>query len=462
MQRVIVALSNGYQLRLLFHAGVIRHLQEEGCKIWVCSATMLSQETMKELGSDVNIVKQVIRPPNVIVRYYQLVKKFFLWPDKLSPAQLETKQNFARSFPVVFAIINLLDKAMDFEAKKSLHRQLMRNGNARTILNEIRPDIVLVCSPGFAYTDAALLNEASYSGIKTVAVGQSWDNFSTKGYSHPAPDLMLCWGEQMRREAIELQGYRPDKVKICGAPHFDTYHDLSRLGSKEALLREFQLDPNRKTIVYGTSPGIVSRNEFEVVRKLAELVNANPATSPLGEPSQLLIRLSPQELVGAYMTKDLCRYDDLEGPFVRISRPLVRSSALNMDLCAQDYLLLAKTLACADVVGNLASTFSLDGVAAGKPVFSVLYDEDSGLPQDQLTRRYTYYLHLQQMYATGGVRVAFNFADMLAILRDYIQHPEHDQVARQRLITEFLYKIDGQSAKRVAQEILALHELPSK
>ena len=461
MKNIIVSLSNGYQLRLLFHTGVIKYLQDAGSRIWVCSATILSQEIINELGQDVNVIGRVIQPQNVIVQYYQLVRRFFLWPDKLLPAQETAKRKFARSSPVVSMMVSLLDRALDFKTKKRLHRHLMQNRIAREILSEIHPEMLLVCSSGFAYTDASLLNEANYLGIKTVAVGQSWDNFSTKGYSHPSPDLMLCWGEQMRNDAIELQDYYPESVKICGAPHFDIYHDLARLGSRETLLRDFGLDPNRKTIVYGTSPGIYSKDEFQVVSKLAEWVNVEPSESILGVPCQLLVRLSPQELIGAYVTKDLNRYDSLEGPFVRVSKPLVRISSLNMDLCAEDQILLAKTLACADIVGNLASTFSLDGVAAGKPVFSVLYDQDSGLPIEETTKKYADYPHVKQMYATGGVSVAHTYPEMLEILRDYLLHPEHDQEARQRLISEFLHKIDGQSSKRVAQEILTFLEVQS-
>jgi hypothetical protein len=40
----------------------------------------------------------------------------------------------------------------------------------------------------------------------------SWDNLSTKGTLHVAPDLMFVWNERQRREAAELHDYPPERV----------------------------------------------------------------------------------------------------------------------------------------------------------------------------------------------------------------------------------------------------------
>ena len=53
----------------------------------------------------------------------------------------------------------------------------------------------------------------------------SWDNLSTKGALHVAPDSVFAWNEVQRRELVALHGLDPSCVKITGAPRFGEFFE---------------------------------------------------------------------------------------------------------------------------------------------------------------------------------------------------------------------------------------------
>ncbi len=449
-----MAVSNGYQARLLFHAGVVRCLQAVGCEIIAATPRPLEEETVKELGRGVQVVSSSVVPGTPIARRYQNLRRVYLWPGKRTGTQEATRCKYLREMPFSTRFVEVVYKFLPWSAKLAIHRRMLQSRAARELLLRTKPDLVLMCSPGFIYMDGVLLNEATKQSIRTAAVGQSWDNFSSKGYVHPKPDLMLCWGQQMRRDAIELQGFDPSSTVICGVPHFDIYHDLGRLGDRAAVLRRLGLDPERKLIVYGTSAEMYSPNQFQIVSRLASWVNSDSPSGGLGTPCQLAVRLSPQDFVGSYASKNIDRYDTLAGPRVKIVRPLVRESTFDIYMRPGDQDLLALIMAQADVVGNHASTFGLDAIAAGKPTYCALFDGDDELPVERSSRRARDFHHVDQLLKSGGVRVASSFDEMRAAICSYLGDPELDAATRRRVVERFLYRVDGQSARRVSEAIL--------
>jgi hypothetical protein len=336
----------------------------------------------------------------------------------------------------------------------------MRSAAARKLLSSLEPGLVVMASPGFQYPEAILLNEAVKRGHKTAVVGQSWDNFSAKGFVAPKPDLMVCWGERMREEAITLQDFVADKTIVCGAPHFDLYHDLSRFGSRRLVLERLGLDPSRRLIVYGTSPRVHAQDELDIVKRLAEWVQRSPTHGPFRCPLQLLVRLHPQQVIGAY-SEDLASYRSLIGPHVQLDIPRMIQSKADWQMDESEFERLPLILSHADVVVNCFSTFGIDGVAAGKPVICAVFDGDQVRDERSSARRYLGYTHLKGMTSTGGVRVVFDYDGLQQELNAYLADPGRDAAGREALIRTQIYRIDGRSAERTATALADLAGCPA-
>ena len=144
--RILVAISNGYQVRLLFHSGVIGHLQAAGCEIAVVSSSPLPQEGIAELGEGIQVLQTWPPIPNRLVQHYQRARRFFLWPHELTLSQRVSQRRYARDFPNLAPFIELARKILPWSATLAVHRWFIRNAAARDhLLMAGRPLLAYTC-----------------------------------------------------------------------------------------------------------------------------------------------------------------------------------------------------------------------------------------------------------------------------------------------------------------------------
>src|SRR4029078_7100060 len=62
------------------------------------------------------------------------------------------------------------------------------------------------------------LRGAKRLGIRTGFPVFSWDNLTNKGLVRDEPDLTLVWNDLQAREAEELHGISPARIRITGRP----------------------------------------------------------------------------------------------------------------------------------------------------------------------------------------------------------------------------------------------------
>ena len=55
---------------------------------------------------------------------------------------------------------------------------------------------------------------------------------------------------------------------------------------------------------------------------------------------------------------------------------------------------------------------------------------------------------------SGGARLALTEEELILNINKYLNNPQRDAAGRQRIRDELLYKVDGQSGKRVADALL--------
>lgn len=446
-KKLIVPISQGFQERMFVKSGLLDRLLQENIEVIVISPVKLFEEDERFRNIVVNVKL------NRIKGTYVSIRKLALWRRRVQGALKNFENNLKKKNKKLWYVQKLF-RLIPFPIALFIDKNLIRENTIKTILKEENPDAVLLASPGFSFLDAVVLNEAKILGKKTIVVGQSWDNFSTKGYVNPKPDVMIVWGEQMKDEAINLQGFDPRKIFIAGASHFDAYYNLSRFGKREEVIRKLGLFPERKLIVYGTSPRVHAPNEYLIVKKLANLINTSP-NKKIKFPVQMVIRLHPQQVIGEYASQsEVEMYKSLESEYVKIDIPKMKRSKLAWYMDDSEYERLPFLLSHADVAINTLSTFSLDAIAAGVPVISTLFDIVP--PEDFFAsnKKYFTYLHAKSLIKTGGVKVVNSFEELIEWINKYIENPSLHKKGRERLLKQQLFRIDGKATERISEIIL--------
>jgi hypothetical protein len=311
-------------------------------------------------------------------------------------------------------------------------------------------DLVLLGSPGFELQDAALLHSAVRRRIPVVAAVLSWDNLSSRGIINPQPDKLLVWSDHMKKEAIRLQGIPEYRVVETGAPLYDVFANPQRFGSRTENLTDLGLNPGRRVIFYGTNHAGYFENEVEVVRQVAEWVEGDA----LDEPCQLWVRLHPQAVSGPYKVAAE-PYRRLASDRVKIEFPPVRESKLAWELPDNDIEHLVRLLRDADVVINTGSTLSIDAAIFDRPVICISYDPGGDLPYGRSVRRYYDSTHMSHVVRAGAVQLARSSEDLRRQTIAYLKRPNVDREGRRRIVAQQFGRIDGRSAERVVDQVVA-------
>jgi hypothetical protein len=152
------------------------------------------------------------------------------------------------------------------------------------------PDVV-VCSPANQRFSEELeyLKAAKSLGIPTVLPVYSWDNLSTKGLIHVAPDLLLAWNGVHEQEAIDIHGLDPDRIVQTGSPFFDKWFAMQELReSREEFMEKVGLDPAGPYLLYLGSSANIARDESWIVAEISKSLRDTEQ-----EGMQVLVRPHP-------------------------------------------------------------------------------------------------------------------------------------------------------------------------
>jgi CDP-Glycerol:Poly(glycerophosphate) glycerophosphotransferase len=250
---------------------------------------------------------------------------------------------------------------------------------------------------------------------------------------------------------MRSRNFRTKSIFETGAPLYDLFANASRFGSRAENLQHLGLDPSRRLIFYGTNHAAHFPDEVEVVKRVARWVEADF----LGVPCQLWVRLHPQAVSGPYKVPAE-PYRKLASKRVKIEFPPVRDSNLSWDLPTDDIEHLVRLLRDADTVINMASTLSIDAAILDRPVVSIAFDPSGDLPYEKSVRRYYDYTHMSHVVRAGAVQLAKSPDDLRDKIIAYLKHPEWDREGRRRIVEQQFGRVDGQAARRVAEQVMAM------
>lgn len=311
-----------------------------------------------------------------------------------------------------------------------------------------KPDLVFSATI-YDANDFRLLKHCMRLGVKSIGMIKSWDNLTSKDFLLIPPHGLVVHNERIRDEAVTYGNYPSERIFVSGIPQFDAYTKDGFILSRDAFFSRFNLDPDKKLIVYAAVGSWLFPREAEAIAMLARVITSGT----LCEPAQLYVRLHP-----AYTSEDSL-LSELKG--VTIFRPGKADpkqpglrSAWEFD--EEETQILASTIRWADVSINCGSTMSIESAFFDRPTINL--DFDPATTNDlywKSVRRMYRREHYVPLKRAGGIRFPKNEAELVRDLNAYIADPALNHDGRTRIMQEQCFSRDGMAGKRIAEYILS-------
>ena len=474
---LMFALSNGFAVRYVLQTDLLPRLAARGAAVVV----VVSPEDCDRVSGMVprGVTVFACPPPpkfGRIERYFQAVRNF-LYADYVCSAEEIYKrivQDVANrpaawSYRLLKAVAGGLAIARPLrQMVPRLEEWLFPAREFIPVLEQARPDLVIVTGTGTMGFGGRAGRAAARLGLRVVNMILSWDNTTTKGYPGCFGTAAVAWSETMKRELCELLDYRPEQVAVKGIAHFDVYHRPDPGFDRAGLLAALGLDPAKRTVVLGTK----SPNSYACNAEIAELLAEAMADGRLPD-CQLVIRPHPihyrRDPSGDFVYGEtLAAYEALVGryPHVVVNElSVVPGSALYL-MGGGEMMFLSRLLRASDVLVNMFSTLNIEAALLDKPLVNVCFELGEG-PGDNVRSRSRYNihsdaieLHNQRIVDSGGTRLAYSPDELIEHVAAYLRSPDLDREGRQRIADREGGPFKGNAGPMIADYILYVANRP--
>lgn len=457
---VFIVVTRSFIIRNILRSGVVNYLKQHGCRVVIFLQTLKGKDIpgyLREEFEDENVILEKIGQPstdNFFDRFYRI---FVRWTSLLvysnstwaySKAGNVNSRSRMWFWKYVEKFVFSILTRMHFLKKtvRWLEKVVFTSKIYSEYFEKYQPEVVFSTSI-IGGIDITFMKEAAKRGVKTCGMTKGWDHASRVLYRF-IPDKILIQNSIMKEYLIKYQRISGEIIKVCGFPQFDWYVDGDLLVSREDFFLSLGLDPKKKLILFG-SEGSWSPGDDMVVGALSRFINSNQLSSP----SSLLIRPHFSDV----KTERFDRFK--KTGIIEMDHNINYQESLpsNWDPDVKEIKHFVNLMYHMDILVNVASTLTLDACCFDKPIisigFGVLYNLRSGR---DVTDIYYEMDHYQDVLKTGAVDLVKSEQELLDSLNGYLVHPEHKRDERKILLGKLCYKVDGNSARRVADEILSM------
>ena len=457
---IFIVITRSFLIRNILRSGILDWLKQPGCRIIIFLQTLKGRPVpaylTKEFQDENLIIERIddYLSNNIFDRLYRFFVRqtsLLVYTDSTwsysRAGNINSRQRMFFWKYIERFIFSILTK---FHVLKTFVRFLEKKILPRFYayyFDTYKPDVVFSTSI-ISGIDIAFMKEASLRGIKTIAMTKGWDHASRVLYRF-LPDKIIIQNNKMKEYLIKYQRIRGDIIKVCGFPQFDWYTKEGLLMSRGEYISSLGLDPQRKLIFFG-SEGAWSPKDYIIVEILAKWVNTEGS---LAYPSSLIIRPHYSDIKGT-------RFNHLRAlKNVIIDDTITYSEVLpsGWDPGQKEIKHFVNLMYHSDIVINIASTLTLDACCFDKPViainFGVLHSLRSG---KDVTDVYYMMDHYQDVLKTNAVDLVKSERELLESVNRYLVHPDYKSAERKVLLDKLCYKVDGNSSRRIADEILSM------
>lgn len=148
----------------------------------------------------------------------------------------------------------------------------------QSIMDDIRayaPHAILASPTNvrFSPSDLEYLKAGVALGIPSLVLVSTWDNLTTKGLLQVWPDRLLVWNNAQIREAKEFHFFPEDRIRVTGAPPFDSGFLKLESSSRREFCRHNGLREEDPILVYLGSSRNMAKDETWLVEKLRKILD---------------------------------------------------------------------------------------------------------------------------------------------------------------------------------------------
>jgi hypothetical protein len=345
-----------------------------------------------------------------------------------------------------------LNEFSEWLGRKKIVMRLISWGERRLYLQEeiegldgSEADQLLLLGVGAdgAKHETALTWWARQHGISVVHMIGNWDTLTSKGYPGVPVSMLLVWGPVMKKDAIELHDIPERSIRMIGSIRYDRLHEAI-VERKEDFFTRLGLDPAKKTILFA---GPLSEDQyFEMMQAYEELLDRDSGY-------QMIFRMYPGKnfMTSPYAKPIIAYARSLPGVYVSIGDPDYRIGSKEKAVMQIEQFELWHAFEYSDVIINYFSTVALESCVFDRPVISILqrpmqnygwlsppvYADHPGLP------------HNMRLFFYGAVQRVNNRTELLAAIRDAVDHPDKYKEARRRAVAEEMGVLDGHVVERM-------------
>ena len=308
------------------------------------------------------------------------------------------------------------------------------------------PDMVFC--PYMIFTDYVFLKEAKKAGIATLGMTQSWDNLYSKTFLLVHPDYLVVQTDKIKDQARGMGDYRGD-LWVCGIPQYDRHFTKQDTVSREEFFKKIGADPAKKLLVYAFSGKQGLHLDFDVLN----IINEARKHGEFLEEVEILARPYPRT---DFPQEKLERIRRDYGIISFSATKHVGGGDADWEFDEESIWMLENTLAHADVVITMYSTFFIEAAIFNKPLIGVAFDGLKKMPYWDSASRFFEWDHLRDIRPLDGIWLVENAKELIHAINTYLKNPGYQGVGREKIVRQQAQFTDGRSAQRVADVILQI------
>lgn len=327
------------------------------------------------------------------------------------------------------------------------HIELARRPSARIaqLFNQYRPAGIFTTITIHPEIDVVLLREAKRRGIKTIGMLRGWDNLTTHGFLRVVPDRMVLQNQYLKDMAQKYHFLPEFMFEVGGFPQNDWYCRRDLIEPREEFLARIGIDPRKRVVLYGAMGDFLFPREGEI----AEVFEEQVASGVLPSDLVMIFRAHPAFASPLERMKSM-------GHVVpdRDALYLAEGEVESWEMGEKEMRHLINSIVHSEMVITAGSTMALDAIALGKPAIAVAFEKTPISFWVSARRFRTHYTHFEALMVLGGVSAADTPEEFVKAVVRYLEHPEADEEGRERVRTQFLAPMEGDSGARIASAVL--------
>lgn len=319
----------------------------------------------------------------------------------------------------------------------------------KKLISELASAIVVTNTSGLDLHDTPILKAAQALNIPTLTFIASWDNvwkmerFQNAGRPLLLADRLIVWNkmmsEHLRRVFPELNEKR---VSVIGAPRLDFFTHWDKIPGRRQLFDYLNLpDTNAKLIHFATT-------ELYPLDYVIKAIVAAQLRGAIPHRLHLYASVHPGGDTGKHQPYADKYHVTVRYSFGRRDRAPLADFQYNPTLL--DIYMLVALFKHSDLLINHSSTVAIESFFGDTPVINVKYGQPFGWWRWYRSMVYRdFKQHYRDIMTNQATKVVRNSHQLIAAVRDYLDHPEHDRPGRLTALKKIITTTDGTAGKKV-------------